>query len=506
MNAKKPVQAKRQVVTNSDARLRQKARTLAQNLAALKNGPSFIGHTTGPRETVATGSEQQSNSRRDRKLARLGLESSQNVRPSAPKTGAGVARISRSPLVDTAHRIYTNAEGREIARARIVTNEKDFVAAHKHVNTPTFTRDSVGIADSSVYHGSRNIQRDYVSKGVRGTRVAGSQYLDVVTTDVTVNSSDHDTAIGQRLTVCLINPSALGSILGKLSLDFEECKFNRLAVIYKPVVAATTPGALGMYFRNDVQNPMWSTGLEELSHAATHEAFQDFSVWAPARIDIDPADIMKKYWDEINGDVSAEVQGMVTVISTSGLTRNQTLGHLYLEYDCDFSAPELDYEVDEVGVAYLNLVWNAYITTLGDPMIFRFKTTAATQATANWDVLGTPPDSSEFFGYGTIVNVVTGTNGPPAWSTAEDPMANAFVKGQGFYVRMTGVGSSSFTDDSINVYLYTDLNSAMNAILDLASESYYVNDGQLVDAGTLGFATSGTITLRLRLSPLANGA
>lgn len=389
---------------------------------------------------------------------------------------------------------YVGPTGKPIATTRIVSNDSEFTTRLSQVKQKGFASKAVGLASSSLYHGSDAIEKDFVKDGVRGTRVAGNQYLDIVQTPT------NGVGVGGRLTFILVNPAALGAILSKMSQVYEQVKINHFKVVYKPVVAATEEGALAVYFRNDTSNPVYEVGLDELIAASSHQSFFETSVWESASMEIDPSDMLLKYWDETSGDFADEVQGMITVIATSSFPENEgigpkTYGHLYLEFDAEFFSPELDYEVNEVGVLDLTFTWSSYTSVLGEPLRMIFRTAFAGTPTAAWQT--DPPPSVEYLVYGVVTYIAPGAGVNPVFSTANDTQQHEFVVGQGFYIRLIGL-SGNWTNSTIVAYIFADLQSAESTSDDDPA------DGQLVYS-TASVWAAGQVVFRLRSLPLAEG-
>lgn len=273
-------------------------------------------------------------------------------------------------------------------------------------------------------------------------------------------------------------------------------KFNHFKVVYKPVVPANTPGAVALYFRNDISNPVFETGLDELIAASSHTSFVETTVWSPASITVNPSDVALKYWDEMSGDFATEVQGMITCITTSELSVG-TYGHLYLEYDVDFFSPELDYEVDEIGIVSLDLTWTAYNPGAGNPILWNFQAPISGAATAVWS--GNPPPNVEYLAYGVVKEIDTASpsNTPaPSWNTLDDVSAHTFQRGQGFFFRFRGPGN--WTDGNTAGFIYADLDSAQNISQDQPC------NGQLVYFNNT-VTNNARVTFRLRLLAMKSG-
>lgn len=428
-----------------------------------------------------------------------------NSAPNTPLPPVKAAAKAAAPKKKAAHpppqhparklkaRVYHNKDGKELARSEVVVDDAPFNTRMGKVSKSDFAAKAVGLNASQVYHGSKTMEKDFVKSGVRGTRIAGSQYLDVVETGGQNNTT------GARLTTCLVNPTALGVQLAKMAQLFEQSKVHHMKVIYKPVVSATTDGAIAMYFRNDVSNPMLEVGLDELQHAASHSSFQDSTVWTPMSIDISPSDVMLKYWDEMSGDYASDIQGIVTVLASSNLSADTVYGHLYIEFDVEFFSPEVDYEVSEIGVHNIVVEFNAFPEpAAGEPVVVPWRAAAPGAGQCGWRWLTTSPENSECSPYGPIVHVNESTAVP--WCTLQDLNQKIFAAGQNFFCRFVGVPGAS-TWLGVDLLLFADLDSSSGPV---AVELDQTTPGQLIYDGAGVPAMTEVIIIRGRILPLAS--
>jgi hypothetical protein len=298
-----------------------------------------------------------------------------------------------------------------------------------------------------MYHGMESNEYENTTRGQRSVKVSGQQFLTDVTTP-TNGLSPPDTDMGSHLSNCLIpvSPVSLGGRLKVLSEAFQEHRALKMTVVYAPVVSATTSGAIAMYFRNDVGISTDQVGLRAFTHSASHNEFVETSVWEDAELVIDPEDVTLRYFDEETGDERLETQGIIGVIAGSNLPSGTTFGNLFLRYEYEFFAPELDFAVEDVS----NLSNSTFqvdsdtVVDEGSPVMF-------------W-VGGTPgpgvgPISSISFSNNDLPSfVIAVTLGPststtPAstdamWAlmkyrTLEDPTERTFMPGQGLWMRFT---------------------------------------------------------------------
>lgn len=197
------------------------------------------------------------------------------------------------------------------------------------------------VANGSEWTGESFHEHEFVKDGHRHIRVGGREFLTSVTTDGYILT----VPLGSRLAVIPVAPDSLGGRLAVFSDQFEQHRLVKCRIIYEPVVPTTTTGALVMYYRNDVGTTDIDLGRDELVHAATHPSFVQTSVWDAASIDIRPSDANLRYFNDESGDFRQQTQGLIVVEAGDPLTPPVTYGNLYIEYDFEFFAPELTYDI-----------------------------------------------------------------------------------------------------------------------------------------------------------------
>jgi len=375
--------------------------------------------------------------------------------------------------------------GKKVLTTTVVDTPGPFQQRINVVSSKKYHETAVGLNESLIYHGSKQLEHDFVEKGIRGTRVAGSQFLDLVQT------GEQNGAQGNRLTFRFLNPEALGSLLEKQSNTYEQSKFNHCKVVYKPIVPATTAGAIAFWFQNEIDENQTENGLELIQQASTRQAFVDTTVWNPAAIDIDPSSLLKKYWNDASGEFGMEIQGMVVVCASGALAALSTFGHLYLEYDVTFWSPSIDQSLDEVNVMTGIQQFTAYDPNPDSIVVMACKTAASGEATFGFSVGSSIPTDAAVVLYG-VVQYMTGT--APIWNTNDNPTPRAIKVGDGLFMRaLDTTGGNDWTDGTILLYVFADMLSA--GIADLGQGEDAANNGQIKWATTTAF--TGAVKLRL---------
>jgi hypothetical protein len=350
---------------------------------------------------------------------------------------------------------------------------------------------SVGINESTQYHGARFDEHEFMQGADRHVRLAGRELLGIL--EVTVAGTEVYSP-GGRLGLFPISPDFIGGRLGRMAQEFEQHRAHHLRVLYEPVVPTTTSGAVVLYFNNDVGVPVLEVGENELAHAATHKAFIQTPVWQAASLDIDPGDALNRYFDEESSDFRFEVQGTVTVEAASLITLDvaeadgpSKLGNVYLEYDFEFFAEVLDYSVPMRVFSSMTVLSNVTVgnRTTGQPIFWLVgAATAAGYPTIN--SIGVYPSGvtsdielTDYLFVGRIVNLSSAAGGwrlEMPFQTGDDNTERSFTEGECFFLRFHATSTST-----VRAAVYGDLASAGSA--DPASSSgvpiAYGDSGQL---------------------------
>jgi hypothetical protein len=318
---------------------------------------------------------------------------------------------------------------------------------------------------------------EYMRNGQRAIRVKGREFLGEVRVGLLAGVK----GLGERLPHGMypVNPRAFGGRLELFASEFEEHDVEKLCVVYEPVVPTTTPGAIAIYFRNDVGTTTLETGRNELAHAATHSSFVQTPVWDEATVDIDPENVITRYFDEEIGDFRFEAQGLIQVLTASTFTGSPDqgpLGNLYLCYDMHFFGSELDYEVEEVQEFSLVVdPSNTVFNTQGNNVLFGL---SGQTGIPNVTISGTslvPADLVNYLVYGTVAfgaPTVPWNQPDFDFEVGADSEVRQFTDGQGLWMRVVDEKAAG---GGLYMSIYADLASANEASTDDADRT----NGQL---------------------------
>jgi len=347
------------------------------------------------------------------------------------------------------------------------------------------------IANGSEWKGEAFHEHEHMKNGVRHVRVGGREFLSVIHTD----NFDTVCAIGSRLSVIPITPDALGGRLAVFSDQFEQHRLVKARVVFVPSVPTTTAGALVIYFRNDVGTSDIDIGRDELVHAATHPSFAQASVWEELSVDIQPSDANLRYFNDESGDFRSQTQGMLIIEAADSLAVSTTFGNLYFEYDFEFYAPELTYDVVDTPETYMNFNQSTSGTRqAGEPLWF------LTPATAGYPSFEfghatpvAPTDADVDYIYVIIVEKVTGVW--PTWTTSGASSEFNFIAGMCFYGRISRAEAAGGAYEHV-MYLFTSL---ADAAANGGNGAADTEPGQLTYANDFTWsAGSGSVLLRVR--------
>ncbi len=326
------------------------------------------------------------------------------------------------------------------------------------------------------------------SQPERGTheRVLGEQFMGDVTTD------SAGVGVGQRLDMLILSPEALHGRLEYLAQQYEFHKFHSVKLIYRTVVDATVPGALMVYFRNDVGTPTAAVGTTELEHAATHYGNNiQFPVWENQSCVFDLTSMFEAYSDASeSGYLSA--QGLITIESASALAGSTTFGNWYLVYDVEFYADEANYALDTDASDFtMTVTYQNYTTSVGDPYVIGFDTAAPVNDVAA--TIAPQPTDSNIILYGAVT-AQSGTL--PTYFVGNSGDESSVTIGKGYFISVESDGPGvDFTNRSLLGYFYVDYDSA-GALAQTNAGGDASAEGVMRFSGSASY--TGSFTMKLR--------
>lgn len=380
----------------------------------------------------------------------------------------------------------------------IVGKRNETVVARADVN---YTRpDNVPFARGSKFEPGAPTEHRWTEGGKAAgfhTRVKGVQMLTPVSTGA--NGLVTTVGVGKRLPggTQVISPEALGGRLEVLASQYEYHAFTHLKVYYKTVVDAATPGALLIYYRQDVGVPTDEIGMTELEHASTHYGnVVQTPVWQDCEHTFEIMDMMNMYSDATD-DAYMSAQGVLFVESASVLAANTTYGNLYIEYECEFYGAEAEYSIGELWDGTAVFTCNAFSTVAGEPVTTPFLSGGPSAGNSGMS-LTNAPSSSNYILYGEVIGT-TGTL--PTYFSGDEARSSGFDVGSTFWISVETNGpATDYTDGSLVAILYNDYASAG------ALAYHAAHGGDLSEEGVMRWnatgPSTGTFTMALKSVPV----
>jgi len=364
---------------------------------------------------------------------------------------------------------------------RYVNKEGVVLRSKLHNTLRSFKQAGVPVAEGHNWYGSDAHEYHFIKDGRQAVRVHGQQFL------TTIEAGSEPPGIGNRFRhgVIPVSPSDLGGRLEVLATVYQEHKAMSFSVHYAPTVPSTTTGAIAIFFQNDIGIQTDIIALEEFVHASNNEHFVETQVWEEVMLDISPENMIVKYADEESGDFRLETQGLIQVISASNvLPVNTSLGNLFIRYDFEFYAAELDFEIDDVTemAPVLNKLAVSYGTIDGMPV--RFPVATAAGAGIFFE-LPSPYQATDMPNYLFVGVLSTGTIPTDfTWATRDDTASRTFGRGQCIWFRFLVENSTVYAIPFVDMASASAVTTTDGS--GTSGQCYWNNEGQAnVDVGNL---------------------
>ena len=142
---------------------------------------------------------------------------------------------------------------------------------------------------------------------------------------------------GQRSNVYRVNPSngLLFPWLSTIATNFDQYKFNSVALEYIPLCATTETGRVAMYFDKDSQDPEPSDRVELANMAHLNEN----APWAEGRLRV-PIDNIKRFTNDSNTSDPKLVDLGQVGFATYGGGGTNPAGDIFVSYTVTFFEPQ----------------------------------------------------------------------------------------------------------------------------------------------------------------------
>jgi hypothetical protein len=196
-------------------------------------------------------------------------------------------------------------------------------------------------------------------------RCVGRQYVDPV------QMRNAALGTGRRLLMVVLAPGALGGRLQAQSRMYEQNNVRQMVIHYTPVVTNLVPGQLLAYVRNDTEGVTTVVGSSEVQHGDAYPDSAIFRVSDTVSLDVDPENITLRYTDG-DGEAALSTQGILEIITTVPLALGASVlgartpaGSIWMDYDVEFFAQELGFDLTGVGSGSTVIAANAVVSIAG---------------------------------------------------------------------------------------------------------------------------------------------
>jgi hypothetical protein len=362
---------KKVVSQHPDKDVKESALKLFSRCSQLKKNGAL--GSQGPKRTRQTNLAKNSGSN----LARTKRDSNRPLPRGKARIERAEPKTTRSNTLTRPIRSHFYLPGHD--RPSLVTNKWHSLASFRKATQWQ------GLTEKSHLAGSTIHELEMVRKGKRAVRIYGREFLgqvDVSGTNGLPAPQEEYTRLGAQMGMYPVLPSAISGRLRLLAMEFEQHKALRARIYYQPIVPATTPGAIALAFVQDVGEEFLEVGRDELSFLSTHPSFCQTNVWESCHIDVDPSNMLRKYWNEESSSFRQSAQGTVVVASASDLRGDavgtvyqpKVYGNLFVEYEFEFFEAQLNNTIENVHETQISLQTGsqtgAYEFEQGDSMVF----------------------------------------------------------------------------------------------------------------------------------------
>lgn len=201
------------------------------------------------------------------------------------------------------------------------------------------TESTVGVAPYS-----RNVQvvmprmTSYLNyKREQIDSLTGTEFIGSVASGAT------GSVAGDILEAILISPTSFSRTrLYQFAPLYQRYRFTRLNFIYEPTANATQSGQLIGFADYDVDAPLIGDTEDNLPVAAAHLGQRICQIWESQTFPFGVVDDLPMLYTSLEGQEDRLIyQGLFYLLAATSITGNLPLGNLYIEYQCEFSVPQL---------------------------------------------------------------------------------------------------------------------------------------------------------------------
>lgn len=203
---------------------------------------------------------------------------------------------------------------------------------------------TVGVAPRSI-----NIQS--VMPRMRSSHTGAKDILEGTELIGSVNVPAYGAGVGDILFRHLINPSVFARTrIAQFAPLYQRYRFKKLLFVYEPIANATQSGQIIGFADYDPDNILDSDDVENVQTAAAHYGEKISQVWEARAFRFGVDDVNDGFTTLYTSTTDAEArliyQGVFYLIAASDLFKGSPtttpLGNIYIQYEVEFSIPQLD--------------------------------------------------------------------------------------------------------------------------------------------------------------------
>lgn len=141
----------------------------------------------------------------------------------------------------------------------------------------------------------------------------------------------------------------IGGRLGVLTQEFAICQIKKLRLVYRTLSSDLENGGIVLTYIPDPAYEFLQTGVDYISRIAEYSNNLELALKLNGELDITPGGGLTQDFTNVDNTALSNMKGFALCIASvpfgSGASDPDTYGHLYLEYEADFSKALLDADV-----------------------------------------------------------------------------------------------------------------------------------------------------------------
>lgn len=154
---------------------------------------------------------------------------------------------------------------------------------------------------------------------------------------------------GENMFIRPLAASWLGGRLGVLCQEFSMAKAKTFRLVYRTLSSDFENGAVILTYMPDPSIMFLDTGVGYIDRISNYAAYLEIALKLNGQLDIHPGGGLEQDFTNTDNLALSNMKGFVAVVAScpfgSGATDPDVYGHVYLEYDVEFSKETLDTDV-----------------------------------------------------------------------------------------------------------------------------------------------------------------